>query len=293
MYNKGVRAAVPLTASRKMTSFAITDNLDWAVEQRPIYYPDVEGNLIRFGDRVAIVRSDNEYPLGVVSDGYETVQNKELMSLITPMVEEGVLSIENIGFLNNGAKVFIQSKIAKDFRIIGEDYRAFVTLLNGHVGNACVAIGSSNIRVICNNTFAMAYSSLSGKYRHSEGVNERILESQAVIEYVDNSMAAYAASADSLASTKCSKDQFHNFLEKTYKKEIKEMRGNFVDQLNNLFYNGVGTEGKTLYDAFNAVTYYGSHESRKTEEGRFNFVNFGTGSRIGQRAMNIALELAS
>lgn len=276
-----------------MPAFAITDNLDWEVEQRPIYYPDVDGKLLRFEDRVAIIRSDNGFPLGVVSEEYETVQNKELLGMVKPLVEEGILTIENIGYLNNGAKVFIQSRVAKEFKVVGEDYSAFVTLLNGHIGNSCVAIGSSNIRVICNNTFSMAYSSLAEKYRHSEGVNERILESKAVIDYVDESMAAYAVNAEKIASAKCSKSQFHKFLESTYEKEIKNMRDSFVDQLNKLFYNGVGTDGETLYDAFNAVTYYGSHESRKTEEGRFNFVNFGKGSRVGLRAMSVALELAS
>lgn len=276
-----------------MTAFAITGNLDWTVEQRPLYYPDVEGKFNRLIDKVAIIRSDNNYPLGVVSEGYETVQNKELLSLVNPLVQEGVLTIENMGYLNNGAKVFIQSKITKDFQIVGEDYSAYMTILNGHVGNACVAIGSSNIRVICQNTFAMAYSNLSEKYRHSEGVNERVLESSTVVDYVNQSMAAYSVNAESLASTRCSKDQFHKLLEKSYDKEVKDMRENFVDTLNRLFYDGVGTEGKTLYDAFNAITFYGSHESRKTEGGRFNYVNFGQGSKISQRAMEVALEMAS
>lgn len=276
-----------------MVAFAITDNLDWVVEQRPIYFPNVDGQFVRFDDKVAVVRSDNGFPLGVVSGGYETVQNKELLSMVKPLVEEGLLTIENIGYLNNGAKVFIQSKIAKDFQVVGEDYTAFVTLLNGHVGNACVAIGSSNVRVICNNTFSMAYSSIAEKYRHSEGVNERVLETKTVIDYVDRSMAAYTANVESLASTRCSKALFQKFLELTYDKEVKEMKANFVESLERMFARGVGTEGKTLYDALNAVTYYNSHESRKTDEGRFNYVNFGQGSRRGQRAMEVALSMAS
>jgi hypothetical protein len=272
-----------------MTAFAITDNLDWTVSNRPVASMNFQGEWVLDPRTMAVHRDDNDACLGYVSSGYETVQNSDLLGLIKPIVEEGILVIENMGYLNNGGRVFIQSKIAQDYRVVGEDYRAYVTLLNGHVGNACVAIGSSNVRVICQNTFSMAYSSIAEKYRHHEGVNDKVLETKVITEYVDNSMTVYAQNAEKLASTSCSKGQFHKFLETIYQKEVKELRGSLVDKLNDLFYNGVGTEGKTYYDAFNAITYYGSHESRKTEEGCFNYVNFGQGSRVAHRAMNAAL----
>lgn len=276
-----------------MTAFAITDNLDWEVEQRPLYYPNKDGQLVRYSDRVAIVRSDNEFPLGVVSSGYETVQNKDLLKVIEPMVAEGVLTIENIGYLNNGAKVFAQSRISQDFRVAGEDYKAFLTLLNGHVGNNSVAIGPSTIRVICNNTFAMSYSAIDTKFRHSEGVNERVLETKEILNYIDSAMSAYRESSEKLAVSSCSAKQFNQFLEGVYDREISKMRDSLVDRLNYLFRNGKGNEGKTFYDAINAITEYNSHESRTTEQGRFNYVNFGRGSSVSLRALDVAKELAA
>lgn len=276
-----------------MTAFAITDNLEWNVEQRPIFYPSADGTLVRYEDRVAIVREDNGVPLGVVSEGYETVQNSELLKMVKPMVEEGLLTISTMGYLNNGGKVFIQAQIAEEFKVLGEEYKVFATLLNGHVGNASVAIGSSNVRVVCNNTFSMAYNSIQEKYRHHEGVNERVLESKTVIDYVNSSMARYAQSVETLATSPCGKDKFHEILEAAYQKPVAKMRDSFIETMNRNFYNGVGTEGRTLYDALNAITFYNSHESRKTEEGCFNYVNFGTGSRVAQRAMSFALELVS
>jgi len=276
-----------------VTTFAITNNLDWEVEQRPLFYPDSNGNLIRYEDKVTIVRSDNEFPLGVVSKGYETVQNKDLLRLINPMVEEGVLTVKNMGYLNHGAKVFAQARIAKDFQVIGEDYKAFITLMNGHIGNNSVAIGTTNIRVICSNTFAMGYAEIDKKFRHSEGVTERVLESKEVINYVDNAMEIYARNADQLATAKCSSTQYTKFLEALFDKEIKDMRGSVVSKLNNLFRQGKGTEGKTFYDAFNSVTQYSSHESHKLESARFNYANFGKGSTINQKAMQVALAMAA
>lgn len=273
-----------------MPAFAVTDNLDWEVEQRPLFFPGADGNPVRFENRVAIVRSDNEYPLGVVSEDYETVQNKDLLALVQPMVDEGVLAIENMGYLSHGAKVFAQAKINQEFRVIGEDYRAYITLLNGHVGNTSVAIGPSAVRVICGNTFSMAYANIGERFRHSEGVNERILESQAVINFVDRAMQKYSESVETIAQATCSGAQFRSFLEATYGKDYEKMRN--IEKLNDLFYNGAGNEGRTFYDAFNATTDFSSNQSRKTAAGRFNYVNFGQGNRLNQRAMEVALEMA-
>jgi phage/plasmid-like protein (TIGR03299 family) len=276
-----------------MPTFAITNDLDWTVSQRPLFFQRADGTTAEWSDRVAVVRDDNEVCLGAVSPTYETVQNKDLLSLIQPMVDEGVLEIQNVGFLNNGARVFAQAKVNQEFQVVGESYKAFVTLLNGHVGNASVAIGPTATRVVCGNTFAMAYSDLSEKYRHQAGVNERVLESTAVLNYVNGAMKKYAEYVDKLATTTCTASQFQDAVEAIYQKDTGKMRDSFVSQLNSLFYSGRGNEGKTFYDAFNAVTEYASNYSRKSSAGRFNYSNFGQGARVNQRAMRVLTELAA
>jgi len=274
-----------------MPAFSVSDDLNWSVEQRPVFFPSPEGQMVRFEDRVAIVRSDNNFPLGIVSEGYETVQNSTLKGMLDPLVEEGLLSIENIGHLSNGAKVFIQAKVNQEFRVIGEDYKTFITLLNGHTGNASVAIGPSAVRVICGNTFAMSYSNIGEKYRHSEGVNDRVLDSKAISDYVSSAMSKYTEHVEVLSRTRCVESQFHKFLEETYNKETSKMRN--IEVLNRLFHSGKGNEGQTFYDAFNAVTDFSSNLSRKTDAGRFNYANFGQGNNINRRAMAVALEMAA
>lgn len=274
-------------------AFAVTNNLDWTVSHRPLFFTGNDGQPIKWDEKVAVVRDDNGKCLGSVSPNYETVQNSDLLKLINPLVEEGLLSVENMGYLNNGARVFAQAKVNQEFQVIGENYQAYITLLNGHVGNASVAIGPSATRVICGNTFAMAYSDLSEKYRHQAGVNERVLESTAVVDYVNGAMKKYAEYVDKLATAPCSSVQFRNALEQIYQKDVRTMRDSFVTQLNGLFYTGRGNEGRTFYDAFNAVTEYASNYSRQTEAGRFNYANFGQGSRVNQRAMRVLTELAA
>jgi hypothetical protein len=82
-------------------------------------------------------------------------------------------------------------------------------------------------------------------------------------------------------------------VEEVYQKDTKRMRESFVDQLNQLFYTGKGNEGKTMHDAFAAVTEYASNYSRKSTSGRFLYSQFGQGARINNRALRVGLELAA
>jgi hypothetical protein len=139
----------------------------------------------------------------------------------------------------------------------------------------------------------MSYSQIGEKFRHNSGVNYRVLESKAVLDYVNGAMRKYAEYMEPLALAPCSAVQFRNALEVIYDKDIKNMRSSFVSQLNSLFYNGAGNEGRTYADAFHAVTDFNSNQSRKTVEGRFNYANFGAGARTAQRAMAALSELAA
>ena len=275
-----------------MVAFAINDKLDWTVSKRTLCYMTANG-LQPWTEKQAVVRDDNDVALGVVSPSYELVQNEDLKSLITPMISEGLLTVTNQGYLSKGAKVFIQAQVNQEFQVAGESYKGLITLLNGHTGNASVAIGTTATRVICSNTFAMAYKDIGEKFRHSAGVTDRVLESTAVVDYVNSAMQKYSEYVETLAGARCTNAQFKQAVEEIYGKKTESLRDSFVSQLNSLFYGGKGNEGKTFYDAFNAVTEYATHYSRKSSDGRYNYANFGKGADINRRAMAVLTEMAT
>jgi phage/plasmid-like protein (TIGR03299 family) len=275
-----------------MATFKVNDDLNWTVSKRTLCFMTANG-LQPWTEKQAVVRDDNDVALGVVSPSYEIVQNEDLKKVVAPMVSEGLLTVSNQGYLSKGAKVFIQAEVTQDFKVVGEDYRGLITLLNGHTGNSSVAIGTTATRVICGNTFAMAYKEIGEKFRHTEGVTERVLDSKAVVDYVNDAMRKYAEYVEKLAVTSCSAGQFANAVEAIYGRPNESQRDSFVSQLNDLFYNGKGNSGKTYYDAFNAVTEYATHYSRKDSAGRFNYANFGKGADINRRALAVLNELVA
>ncbi len=241
-------------------------------------------------DKVAVVRDDNDLVLGAVHPKYETVQNSELKALVEPLIEEGLLEMANIGYLNDGDTVFVQAKVNKEFKIVGEEYTSYITLTNGHIGNSSVKIGPTTVRIICSNTFAMANSQIGNRFRHREGVGKRILECDAVSKYVSSSMDNYAKDVEVLCAGNCSRGSFQNAIETIYKKKADELR--FYEKLEHLFLYGAGNSGKTYYDAFNAITDYNTNQSKRTSEGRFFFSNFGAGYSSAAQAMKVLSSLA-
>lgn len=273
--------------------FSISDQLDWAVSKRQLFFLDHTGAPVAYDQKMAVVREDNNCPIGVVAPSYEPLQNEDLKQLVAPMVEEGVLTIENQGFLSKGAKVFLQLQVNKEFEVIGESYRGYLTLLNSHNGTASVAIGPAMQRVICSNTFQAAYNDIGEKFRHSAGVTERVLNTKAITNFVDEAMKVYAGKVETLASARCTSAQFREALETIYNKPVDKMRDNFVSKLNDLFYNGRGNEGKTFYDVFNSLTEWSNHYARKTKAGNVYYTQFGQGANINRRAMAVLTEMAA
>lgn len=273
--------------------FALNDNLDWAVTKRPIYFADENGVPVAYENKVAIVREDTGRPLGIVAPGYTPLQNSVLKELVAPMVEEGVLEIANSGTLNGGGKVFMQLKLNKEFEVVGESYAGYLCLLNSHNGTTAVSAGPHLTRIICNNTFSCVMKDLTEKFRHTADVTEKVLNSRAVIEFVDGAMSVYSRHAETLASAPCSAGQFQQALEAIFEKPLDKMRDSFVEKMNQLFYSGVGNEGKTMYDALNSVTEMTNHHKKKTPAGGIYYSQFGTGATINRRAMSVLLEFAS
>lgn len=272
-----------------MTTIALKNDLNWTVGKRPSASQNIFGEWEQDFDRWAVYRSDTDTRLGYVGTDFEFLQNDDLKAIINPLVQEEVLTVENQGFLGGGKLVFIQAKINQEYQVLGEDYKGYITLLNGHVGNATCSMGVTNTRVICGNTFKMAQKDMTQKFRHSLGVKERVLESDVVRNYVDNAMGIYAAQAQQLDKTPCSTGTFHTVLEKVFKKRVDELKQ--LEQLERLFRSGAGNSGQTLYDAFNAITDYASHKGTNPAS-RFNYANFGTGAKRAESAMAVLSELA-
>jgi phage/plasmid-like protein (TIGR03299 family) len=127
--------------------------LDWAVEKMPLYRKDAEG----ISSHVAIVRTDNQRTLGVVTKHFHPVQNQELFDWLRGLDGFCDVIIETAGALGNGETVWVQARCnGLSFSIGGDEHKGYMLLANGHAGNRALQVMPTMQRVICMNTLTMA-----------------------------------------------------------------------------------------------------------------------------------------
>lgn len=270
--------------------FATHAPISWEVIEAPVSVTLPDGTSREVGNKKALLRDDDFSQLGFVSKNYEVVQNTVLKGLLGPLISEGLLEVKNTGWIRGGRLVFIQAQMAQEFTVAGEEHRGMLTLLNSHDGTTQLSAGVTDVRVICANTFAMAYSEMSTRLQHKLGVNERALGITETIQYVNDRMRMFQDAAETLARRKANTAEVERVFRAAYGKKQDENVRNW-DELWALYKNGHGNEGSTLWDCVNAITEFNTHKSRKTSEERFSYSNFGSGAIIARRAIDTALAL--
>lgn len=147
--------------------------LDWEVGKLPLYAKLADGEAIEVAGHKAIVRESDSSVLGVVTDQYVPLQNKQAFEVFAPLVDDGTLKIETAGSLMGGRKVWIQCAYTDPVEIIpGDLIKPYVALATGHDGGMSVRIKDTSIRVVCNNTAEMAGFTLDGDAEGQRGATD-------------------------------------------------------------------------------------------------------------------------
>lgn len=109
----------------------------------------------------AVLRGDTRKVLGVVSDRYELVTNRDAMQMVDVLVNEGLAVIETAGVLREGADAWMAIRFTGD-RIEaagengGDTIKFYGLVRTNHNGKASVQVATTPVRVVCANTLAMA-----------------------------------------------------------------------------------------------------------------------------------------
>jgi phage/plasmid-like protein (TIGR03299 family) len=93
-----------------------------------------------------------EYPLGIVGSEYERCQNLELARFMDALASTGQCSIETLGSLRGGRKVWFAAR-ARDYEIQpGDVLHDYLVGSNSHDGSNAIRITPSTDRPVCWNT---------------------------------------------------------------------------------------------------------------------------------------------
>lgn len=127
--------------------------LDWNVIQKPIETLD---GIYVTGFKANLRDSDNKV-LGIVTDRYRVVQNREAFAFTDELLGEGV-KYETAGSLQEGRRTWVLAKLPQRYIISGDEITPYLVFMNFHDGTGAIKAAMTPIRVVCQNTLNLALS---------------------------------------------------------------------------------------------------------------------------------------
>lgn len=185
--------------------------LDWDVVQSPVSVGgrEVEGYA-------ANVRSTDGAILGITSDRYVPVQNREAFEFTDHLLGEGA-RYETAGSLRGGKLVWLLARL-DGRKILGDEVEQYLTFAAGHDGKTPVRVFDTSTRVVCANTYQMALKGAKRvwHFEHASGVHDKLREARETLVNAREYMDALAAEADRMYAAKITKDRLEKILKQVF-----------------------------------------------------------------------------
>jgi hypothetical protein len=271
-------------------------SLNWDVEKIALCTQDE--NSTPTGS-YGIFRKDNKQWLSTQGKNYVPLQNFDLVSsavIASASIKDFNIDNAKGGLLKQGRKVFIQIPI-DDEEVGNSKIKRWITALNSHDGSSCVAFGSQQTVVICENTFYKAYRNLN-HVRHNLNAKEKLF---AMAEDLQKSLQEDALLIEQFKRWSDIKveprhiEQMVNAMVLVANENQEGNDDNFstrkknqIISLNKSIEMEFSLEGENLWGLFNGATRYTNHVMNrgKSDAEKKESLMIGGGARLNQVAFN-------
>ncbi|MCF2616337.1 DUF945 domain-containing protein [Oscillibacter valericigenes] len=278
----------------------IAAGLDWTVEQQDVYSED--GTPIP-GYKVN-TRSADQAALGIVSDRYKVVQNKDAFQFTDDLLGEGV-TYETAGSLQGGRKVWMLARMPQRYIIAGDEITPYMVVMNSHDGSSGIKVAMTPIRVVCQNTLNLALNTAKRIWaaKHTENVMNRVYEARDTLLLAETYMAELGRGIDELFQIKLSDRKVLEMMQEFFpvSEDMNEMQKKnnlrLLEDLKQRYWDApdLSHVGRNGYRFINAVSDFATHASpiRRTKNYRENlFLRTAEGNPIIDKAYKMALAAA-
>ena len=320
-----------LTQNQPIEVWAQQAGMDWRIETSDVSYmaKNERGQsiIMPYEEQRVLYRSDTHAPLSVVSQRYQEVQPMEILEFYRDLTEQSGFELETAGILKGGKKFWALARTGQSTALKGKDVsHGYILLATACDGSLATTAQFTNIRVVCNNTLAIALRGQSGsagvvkvphstkfdadKVKQQLGVSVRAWDEhmyemkQLSQRKVTQGEAATFFDAVFNNTSMSSADQEENIIQ-FYRnvanpnptKEKSEPNGRAMSKAMIMF-NGQG-RGATLssakdtaYGLLCSITEFADHERRAmSTDHRLDSAWFGAGANLKQRGLEQALTM--
>ena len=282
--------------------------LNWSVRKAKMYLEDstevrVAGSVRKQNDGFpgAIIRQDTNEILGVVGPSYVPFQNSQMADIFQPLVAEGAISIETVGSLFNGRRVWMLGRFGTDTMIDnGDSVAKYMLLAHGHDGQFSVRFGFTPIRVVCWNTLSAAVGSQESKLvrcLHTSGLQQNLETLRDAMKAGEETFELTAEQYRKLAQKGVNRTDLREYARVVIEADAESSKWTRpqAEKIAAIVENassGKGNTGSNWWHAYNGVTEFVCHQSTRSAERRLSEAWWGEGKTLASRALSIAMEMA-
>lgn len=266
--------------------------LDWNVYQTDLL---TDGGLPIPGFK-ANIRDTDDKVLGVVSDRYKVVQNREAFQFTEELLGKGV-RYETAGSLQEGKKTWILAKLPNEY-IIGEDQISpYLVFFNSHDGAGSIRCAVTPIRVVCQNTLNLALSTAKRSWSavHTHSIANRMQEASQTLFFAEKYMTELGREIFQLQKVSLSDKKVMEYIDEFFPDDVtatpaqRRNTRTLREDLKRRYFDApdLAHVGNNAYKFVNAVSDFATHAAplRQTSTYRENlFLKTVEGNALIDRA---------
>lgn len=297
-----------LTENQPIEVWAQQAGMDWNIREASVrFVAEHDANISSihtFPENKVLFRSDTNAPLSVVSQRYQVVQPREILEFYRDLTEISGFELETAGVLKGGRKIWALAKTGQSTVLRGNDVtNGYVLLATACDGTLATTAQFTSIRVVCNNTLAVALAGGTGavKVPHSTSFDPEAVKKQLGISV--SSWDEFMYRMKGLSERKVKSVEAERYFLRVFTdhniKAVGQTNERAMAKALTLFDgHGKGSDldsaKGTAFGLLNAVTEFVDHERRaRSTDHRLESAWFGQGAAIKQKALEQALLMAA
>lgn len=315
-----------LTPNQPIEIWAQQAGMDWRIESSNVSYmaQNERGQsiIMPYDEQRVLYRSDTHAPLSIVSQRYQEVQPLEILEFYRDLTEQSGFELETAGVLKGGKKFWALARTGQSTALKGKDVsNGYILLATACDGTLATTAQFTNIRVVCNNTLAIALRNQNTsagvvKVPHSTKFDGEKVKQQLGISVATWDEHMYEMKQ--LTQRKVSQHEASSYFDAVFNNtqlSIADQEDNIIQFYKNLaeqeapksepngramskvmdMFNGQGRGAElssakgTAYGLLCAMTEFSDHERRAmSNDHRLDSAWFGQGAILKQRALEQA-----
>ena len=202
-----------IRGAKNVTEALQMSGLDWDIFQRPVATQGF--NQIPVDGFKVNLRSTDHKPLGIVTDRYKPVSNREAFSFVDDLVDGGI-TFERAGQFQGGRRVWILARLTDRYIINGEAIAPYIVFISSHDGSTSIRVANTPIRIVCSNQLNLALRKAQRTFSvtHTGDPVEKLNEAKATLLYSHQYMNELGKEIEGLSKIRLSDAQVFSMVDK-------------------------------------------------------------------------------